>query len=231
MPGQRENKNKCPKFKCKVTWKLCGRLETACDWMDCLFDMFSFLNWNNEVADLLGIKLTSSAKSQAQWWKPRNGKYLGFITFLAQNDISWEMFPEDPSLLLSEPQVNPNFMIIIYAQIFGALPQLYCHTGISSFSTTALTGRFALSSLFYRALSSLCCTVLWTERWVNSKKKTEFSVTKSPPVIKPFSFPPLHIVCLPPGLRCRYKRRLSVSGADGCCSGSLVPTLSTSNPP
>lgn len=43
--------------------------------------------------------------------------------------------------------------------------------------------------------------------------------------------PPLHSVCLPPCLSCRYRQRLSVSGADGCCRGSWVLTLSTSSPP
>uniref|UniRef100_A0A671Y211 Vasoactive intestinal peptide receptor 1a n=1 Tax=Sparus aurata TaxID=8175 RepID=A0A671Y211_SPAAU len=47
------------------------------------------------------------------------------------------------------------------------------------------------------------------------------------------SYRPLLILfgCGPPLLSFRFRRRLSVSGADGCCRGSWVLTLSTSSPP
>lgn len=90
-----------------------------------------------------------------------------------------------------------------------------------------------------------CCSFVllpeWRGKLIQARTALQdvyfpFYVTKShflssSCVSHPLNTPHHHFARRLPRLSFRYRRRLSVSGADGCCRGSWAPTQSTSSPP
>lgn len=109
-----------------------------------------------------------------------------------------------------------------------------------------LTGQRVISTSLPSSGFCCCSFVLlpeWRGKLIQARTALQdvylpFYVTKSHfpssscvshPLNNPHPLP--HSVCRLPRLSSRYRWRLSVSGADGCCRGSWAPTQSTSSPP